>query len=331
MYIDRDDQSYVDVFSVPSDESTPRILILGPPRSGVTSILMCIFEKRDQLETVFLQSTTELTRYSMYGGIEIFDLPVEANEHSYELTNISPFLSSNTIIIFVIDTQDDIQRSLLYLFSTMETAFRHQPDIQFHIFLHKIDGLSEELRQDINQDIQHRVLTNIDYEGWDSSLVQFHETSIYNKSIYEAMSRVSNKLIPNSNILENILTSLCYKSNLDKAYLFDIENKLFIATDSFPYASQYHQFCFDTVDLVEDLTSLSFQLNKNQTTDSKLLSLIQLDANFFIMTYQVSKLMLVCIVRDSVSRNISLLEFNAKKVSTSIKKVLEQSWTSSED
>ncbi|PVU87993.1 hypothetical protein BB561_006087 [Smittium simulii] len=316
------------------NDTKPKILLMGPPRSGKSSILMVIFEKRDQLETVYLQPTTDIVEYTMYGGIEVYDLPGISYEHDYQFIDLNLFLGENTVIVFVIDTQDDIQKSLHYLYSSMDLIFSIQPNTQFNIFLHKIDGLSEELRQDINQEIQHRIFSHMDYEGYDNSLVQFYLTSIYNKSIYEAMSRVSHKLVPNVSTLENILTSFCYKSNLDKAYLFDMDSKLFIATDSFPFASQYHQFCCSTIGLMEDLTTMysEYQLNQSGEVFSHQVATIHLDANYSIFTFQVNKrLMLICMVRDNISKNLSLLEFNAKKVSLSLKKVLNFPDSSTKD
>ncbi|PVZ99958.1 hypothetical protein BB558_004011 [Smittium angustum] len=299
-----------------SDESNPRILLIGPSRSGKTSILLVIFEKMDQLDTISIEPTTEAVRYTMYGGIEVYDLPGHSDEDDYQSEYLREFLSSNTVIVFVIDTQDNIQKALLHLFANMELVFNYNPNIPFHIFLHKIDGLSEELREDINQDIQQRVISYMDYEGWDSAAVQFYITSIYTKSIYEAMSRVSHKLVSYVNVLETLLNSLCYNSSLDKAYLFDMQTKLFIATDSSPSVSKSHEFCCSTIGLVEDLTKMyRFQMGPNGQQNSHLTSVIHLQANISIFSYQVND--------DKISQKTSLLAFNARKVTTALQRVLE--------
>ncbi|OMH80671.1 GTP-binding protein gtr2 [Zancudomyces culisetae] len=146
---------------------------------------------------------------------------------------------------------------------------------------------------DISTDIQQKVIFNMDYRGWDSSNVQFYVTSIYNKSIYEAMSRVSHKLFPHVNILESLLNSLCFKSNLDNAYIFDMNHKLYIASDSSPSTTQSHRFCCDTIGLIEDLTKM------------------------------YRRLMLVCMMRGDIDNKMSLLELNASKISSAVCKVLE--------
>lgn len=62
----------------------------------------------------------------------------------------------------------------------------------------------------------------------------FHLTSIYDHSIFEAFSKVVQKLIVELPTLENLLNILCSYSGIEKVYLFDISTKIYIATDSSP-------------------------------------------------------------------------------------------------
>ena len=65
-------------------------------------------------------------------------------------------------------------------------------------------------------------------------LINFHLTSIYDHSIFEAFSKVIQKLIPQFVHLERLLNYLLSTSNIEQAFLFDVQTKISIATDSSP-------------------------------------------------------------------------------------------------
>lgn len=65
-------------------------------------------------------------------------------------------------------------------------------------------------------------------------LINFHLTSIYDHSIFEAFSKVIQKLLPQFAQLEYLLDYLTSASNIEHAFLFDVQTKISIATDSSP-------------------------------------------------------------------------------------------------
>jgi len=65
-------------------------------------------------------------------------------------------------------------------------------------------------------------------------LINFHLTSIFDHSIFEAFSKVIQKLIPQFGHLERLLNYLLTTSNIEQAFLFDVQTKISIATDSSP-------------------------------------------------------------------------------------------------
>jgi Ras-related GTP-binding protein C/D len=103
--------------------------------------------------------------------------------------------------------------------------------------------------------------------------IRYYETSIYDHSIFEAFSKVIQKLIPQLSTLENLLDTLVnvfsfinFKrvqgiSNyllirLEKAFIFDIISKIYIATDSRPFNSGTYELCSDSIDLLIDISSI---------------------------------------------------------------------------
>jgi Ras-related GTP-binding protein C/D len=96
---------------------------------------------------------------------------------------------------------------LIKLLETIEKAYKVHNGINFEVFIHKVDGLSDEKKNDILKDIQKYVNEELTDLGLKVS-VKYYLTSIYDHSIYEAFSRVIQSLIPQLNTLENLLDIL---------------------------------------------------------------------------------------------------------------------------
>lgn len=90
----------------------------------------------------------------------------------------------------------------------------------------------------------------------DAMQIRYHLTSIYDHSIYEALSRVVQRLIPQLPTLENLLNVLVSTCSMEKAYLFDVVSKLYISTDSGPVDMQSVELCSDMIDVVLDVSGI---------------------------------------------------------------------------
>lgn len=111
--------------------------------------------------------------------------------------------------------------------------------------------------------------------------ISFHLTSIYDHSIFEAFSRVVQKMIPQYATLENFLNIIIsvikfllkfifilythwpilffidfQTSGIEKAFLFDVKTKIYVATDSSPVDMQSYELCCDMIDVVIDLSNI---------------------------------------------------------------------------
>jgi Ras-related GTP-binding protein C/D len=62
----------------------------------------------------------------------------------------------------------------------------------------------------------------------------YYLTSIYDHTIYEALSKVVQKLLPQVPFISSMMDTLISRSNIQKAFLFDVISKIYIATDSSP-------------------------------------------------------------------------------------------------
>ncbi|KAF9897061.1 hypothetical protein BX616_006248, partial [Lobosporangium transversale] len=112
-------------------------------------------------------------------------------------------------LVFVIDSQDDYMEALAKLHATVVAAYRVNPSITFEVFIHKVDGLSEDYKIDTQRDIQQTTTDELADAGLENVQLAFYLTSIYDHSIFEAFSKVIQKLIPQLPTLENLLNILC--------------------------------------------------------------------------------------------------------------------------
>lgn len=92
----------------------------------------------------------------------------------------------------------------------------------------------------------------------------FYLTSIFNHSIYEAFSRIVQKLIPELPSLENMLDNLVEHSSIDKVFLFDVNSKIYVATDSAPVDIQTYEVCAEFIDITIDLDELYVDSDTNK-------------------------------------------------------------------
>ncbi len=168
----------------------------------------------------------------------------------------------STSLIFVVDAQDEPYDHVLQSFTNVVTrALESNPNVVIEVFINKVDGelfLSDESKYDCRRDIMTQVTDELTEAGVspDSVHIRYHLTSIYDHSIYEALSRVVQRLIPQLPTLENLLSVLVSTCSMEKAYLFDVVSKLYISTDPGPVDMQSVELCSDMIDVVLDVSGI---------------------------------------------------------------------------
>ncbi|KAJ2662570.1 GTP-binding protein gtr2 [Coemansia sp. RSA 1200] len=303
-----------------------RVLFMGPPRSGKTSILSMIFEDMMAYDTLGMMPTQQQVAYQMVGGITFYDFPgidYYSETHS-TMPDTAVFEGEHTSLVFVIDSQGDLQTALATLHGVIRTAQSVNPQIPINVFINKVDSLSEELKHDIHHDIQQNVWKTMRYDNLNSSMVQFFLTSIFEGVVNEAMSRVIQSLVPHRSSLQTILDSLCSKSGLDKVFLFDVSTRVYVAVDSSPTDPQIYKFACQTLeamDYVGELCQEYVQPNEEGMVKQKVT--FDLEGGIRVFIYQVNTyLSLLCVGNTQVIRQKSLLEFNGSKVAKAIRQIL---------
>lgn len=235
----------------------PRLLLMGLRRSGKSSISSVVFHKMPPHETLFIESTARLQKESMlsFMDFQVWDFPgqIDFLDQSFDLDAIFGEIGA---LIWVIDAQDDYLEAVARLNSTVLHLQPHYPHVNIEVFIHKVDGLSSDYKLDVQRDIVQRIQDELSDNGIEDANINFHLTSIYNHSIFEAFSKVIQKLIPHLSTLEALLNNLCRSSGFEKCYLFDVLSKIYVATDSSPMDMPSYEICSDFIDVLVDLAEI---------------------------------------------------------------------------
>eukprot|EP01112_Ceratiomyxa_fruticulosa_P003308 TRINITY_DN1367_c0_g1_i4.p3 TRINITY_DN1367_c0_g1~~TRINITY_DN1367_c0_g1_i4.p3 ORF type:complete len:332 (+),score=79.12 TRINITY_DN1367_c0_g1_i4:30-1025(+) len=245
---------------MPSD-TKPRILLMGLRRSGKSSIQKVVFHKMSPNETLLLESTSKIEKNdisnSSFVQFQIWDSPGQ-------IDYFDPAFDSEMIfggcgaLVFVIDAQDDYSEALNKLHMTVTNAHKVNPNIKFEVFIHKVDGLSDDHKIECQRDIQQQAMDELTVSDANVPAIHlsFYLTSIYDHSIFEAFSKVIQKLIPQLPTLENLLDIMISNSRIEKAFLVDVVSKIYVATDSSPVDMQTYELCSDMIDVVIDVSCI---------------------------------------------------------------------------
>ncbi|RKO91589.1 Gtr1/RagA G protein conserved region-domain-containing protein, partial [Blyttiomyces helicus] len=229
-------------------------------------------------------------------------------------------------LVFVIDSQDDYLEALQRLYITVTRAHKVNPNISFEVFIHKVDGLSDDHKIETQRDIHQRITDELADAELDNIHLSFYLTSIYDHSIYEAFSKVIQKLIPQLPTLENLLNILCSNCGIEKAFLFDVLSKIYIATDSSPVDMQSYELCSDMIDVVLDVSSIYGYGAAQSMFVSSLPrhSIIKLNSGMVLYLREVNRhLALVCLLREDNYEKKGLIDYNFRCFREAILDVFE--------
>lgn len=222
-------------------------------------------------------------------------------------------LKGANAVIYVIDAQDDLSRPIAELSRLVRKVQQNNPSIHVHVFVHKHDGLSDDDKMEISRDVASKLRNELSDDGAADSQVSYHLTSIYDYTVFEAVSRVVQNLVPHLATLESLLDALMAKSRLEKAFLFDVVSKVYIATDSAPFDPQTYEVCSDMMDVVIDVSCIygTGDEGEGHAYDVNSASVMRLTNGNVLFLREVSKyLALVCMMREDTSNWMGLVNHN---------------------
>jgi Ras-related GTP-binding protein C/D len=204
---------------------------------------------------ICLLNGAALTDSRSFMVFQVWDFPGQLDyfDPTFDATEI---FSEIGALVWVIDAQDDYTDSVTRLTASVANLQDIYPNINIEVFVHKIDGLSDEYKSDTFQDIRQRIEDELNDHGYKNPPVSYHQTSIYDYSIFEAFSKVIQKLVPPLATLENLLNILVNNSGMEKAYLFDTISKIYVASDTRPIDMEVYEMCSDYIDVILDISEL---------------------------------------------------------------------------
>lgn len=322
------------------DSTNATILLMGLRRGGKSSICKVVFHNMQPLDTLYLESTSKPTSEQFLSLIDlsVMELPGQLNyfEPTYDSERL---FSSVGALVYVIDSQDEYLNALTNLSMIIEFAYKVNPNIHIEVLIHKIDGLSEDYRIDAQRDIMQRTGDELLDLGLEGVQVSFYLTSIFDHSIYEAFSRIVQKLIPELPSLENMLDNLVAHSSIDKVFLFDVNSKIYVATDSSPVDIQTYEVCAEFIDITIDLDDLyvdSDRKEQNEVKKDEIKSISYLsNGSILYLKQMIRGLALVALIRndedtteekaENMDELLTIIDYNVGLFKKSLMKMWESS------
>ncbi|CAG7942542.1 unnamed protein product [Penicillium nalgiovense] len=319
-------------------------------KSGKSSIASVVFHKMPPNETLFLESTTRIQKDSIHSfmDFQVWDFPgqLEYFESAFDLEDIFGSLGA---LVWVIDAQDDYLDSVARLNRTILTVQQFYPGINIEVFIHKVDGLSDEYRTDTFQDIVQRISDELSDAGYENAPVHYYLTSIYDYSVFEAFSKVIQKLIPNLSTLENLINTLANNCGFEKTYLFDVLSKIYIASDTRPVDMACYEMCSDYIDVIVDISELyswdhpvrkrlGDQIQEAESHvvlhDQTMIHLMEMNKYVFqqvcllyMLTLFPRYLCLVSVIRNPEAKDKrGLIDMNCRTFQDALNEVFSRSW-----
>ncbi|KAK0555576.1 GTP-binding protein gtr2 [Tilletia horrida] len=220
------------------------VVVLGRTRAGKTSIIRTLVDHLDPNDAIGEDPTTETSAHAVESFIPLtfWDTPGMNKSNRSSPDNVladqtSLPWSDVCALVYVIDAQDMVFHTDLSY--TIADAYEKNPRISIHIFVHKIDGHSDEYSLDVAQSLEESVEGELRYEMEVTGDldIHYHLTSIYDSSIFVAFSRVIRELMK-TNTFTHQLDDLCDRLNstcsMERTYIFDVPNRLYLAADNSP-------------------------------------------------------------------------------------------------
>eukprot|EP01147_Barroeca_monosierra_P002426 gene2426-5366_t len=235
----------------------PSLFLIGQRSCGKTSISKVVFHKMSPNETIFLETTrnieSDMLPQSSFLDLQIIDFPGDFELFERDDENTSLLKDTNGAVVFVIDAQDETDRVTAALCRFIQEAFAINKNLHFEVLIHKVDALGTEEKRAA----MHSIIAAV-HEGLYGVEVQisYYLTSIYDVSIFEAMSKIAQKLVPQFPSMQGMLDTLAGRSNIMKAFLFDISTKIYVASDSRNVELDLYEACSDSIDVVTDVSGV---------------------------------------------------------------------------
>jgi len=297
-----------------STTNKPTIVIMGLKRSGKTSIRKVVFNRMSPNETLFVESTARVESNSVtysFINFETIEFPGQVDPFSVAGFDAKAIFSRCGALLFVIDAQGDYDEALKKMIPSIIRSYTINKNIKFEVFVHKVDGLNEETKIETHRKIFQTVQDELAEHEMDQIRINYHMTSIYDHSIFEAFSKVVQKLIRQLLALESLIDIFNQGSNVEKSFLFDVASKIYVATDSQLVDMPTYELCCDMIDVSTDISSIYSDRRQSVGFDPSSSAVVMLRTKQIIFMRQINMyLALVCVIKEENYEKQGLIDFN---------------------
>jgi Ras-related GTP-binding protein C/D len=278
-------------------------------------------------------------------NLEVWDFPGEYTLSDSAVTDTKTLSDINMFdqcgaLVYVIDigtyeSSDDVIPTLV---EWLTRAYNANPKIHFAVLLHKFDAekqTSDFAKSDIIDELDKQVqnmFRSLKIESYDDMNIDYHLTSIYDHTLFELFSQIVQTLFEEHTVLEDLLNVLVEKCDMDKAFLFDVASKIYIAEN--PPAlvdSDKYELSADMIDVVIDVLCIygSDDDGGGVGFDSEACSVIHLNGNtreegdVLYLRQVSSELAVVCILREENFTSKGLVDYNIEMFKKALDSVVQ--------
>lgn len=314
------------------------VILMGPSKSGKTSIKKVVFEKMSPHESVFLEPTQIIENTKVdnlgYSSLWVRDFPYNYNFDKAPLNELKYFTNCG-VLVYVIDSQEINEETFEYFKEVVVNVINKNSKISIEIFIHKVNGSSFLKTNDMNRqkvEVQSKVKEIISDLNIDV-IPGFHATCIYDHSLFEAFSKIFQKLMPQNGFLSSLLENLSTYCKFEKAYLFDVYNKIYLAIDASPMEEQFYEICSDMIDVVLDMSGIygdNHLNNIDNPFDDNSYSLIKINnskgdgsKSLLYLRFIDANLALISIINDDNFERQHLIDYNIKWFKEAVKEIFK--------
>lgn len=314
------------------------IVLMGKSGSGKSSIKGVVFEKLSPYESVFNESTRDIsnTRFSTLGFEKISITEIPGNITNDFDEEILKNFNKCKMLIYVVDCQDNTDESFVYFKDKVFPYLLKNPKCSLSVFIHKTDSANNfqgnfsapkgQIMEKFNEIIKKESNEINPY---------FYTTSIYDYSLFDAFSKILQKMIKQNSLLCSLLDSLTCECRFVKAYLFDVFTKIYIATDEAPLHGQIFEICSDMIDVVTDMSGIYGNDNENDNEyyfDDNSMGLIKINKveggenskDILSLRFIYSNFVLIFYANESSFENLHFMDRNIDLFRQAVKKILNK-------
>lgn len=217
-----------------------KLLLMGRSGAGKTSMRSMIFANYTANDTVRLLPTidAETVHLSFLGNsiLNVWDCGGQGGFYdNYFRTMSGTIFQEVSVLICVLDCQSQgviRQGDIDAMVNSVEHLSEKSPTAKVFVMIHKVDMWDSKTDSERKEEVRMfktTIAESLSIKNIKQSLIDqivYHETTIFNESLYEAWSNVIHELVPNMPIYKHRIENFCKEIGADEITLFEKQTYL---------------------------------------------------------------------------------------------------------